>query len=172
MFDTYGCGVNVPAAYAPGVFESCLGDDQLPVKPGVTDIPASSQCTPAQSVQLYTALVSLPRLMMRVLTVRRSRPSAAPAPPPPARVRARLRAPARPPAAVRLPPPPTRLAPLAARMPVCLAWLPSSRSVQASSALPSSHERPVANTTYRLIQFSGLYFCLSMDHGQHHISVR
>ncbi|KZV83513.1 hypothetical protein EXIGLDRAFT_777472 [Exidia glandulosa HHB12029] len=56
IYDTYGCGVNVPAAYKDGVFESCLGDDQLPVKPGVTDIPASSSCTPAQSASLYNAL--------------------------------------------------------------------------------------------------------------------
>ncbi|EJD49129.1 hypothetical protein AURDEDRAFT_112801 [Auricularia subglabra TFB-10046 SS5] len=53
--DTLGCEVNVPASYRDGVFESCLGDDQKQVEAGVSDIPASSQCTPYQSAQIYTA---------------------------------------------------------------------------------------------------------------------
>ncbi|EJD40734.1 hypothetical protein AURDEDRAFT_115774 [Auricularia subglabra TFB-10046 SS5] len=56
IYDIYGCGVNVPAAYKENVFESCLGEDQKPVNPSVTDIPASSQCTPFQSASIYRSL--------------------------------------------------------------------------------------------------------------------
>ena len=59
VFDTYGCRVNVPGAYRPGVFESCVGDDQKPVQPGVTDLPATSSCTPFQSADLFADAVSL-----------------------------------------------------------------------------------------------------------------
>jgi hypothetical protein len=53
IFDTIGCNTNVPAAYENNTFLSCLGDDQAPVEPGVTAIPASSDCTTYQSTQLW-----------------------------------------------------------------------------------------------------------------------
>ncbi|KAK4058437.1 hypothetical protein OIO90_000596 [Microbotryomycetes sp. JL221] len=77
VYDRSGCAVNAPAAYREGVFESCLGDDQLapgvyvgangvtstwtqppegtPVGelPYVPQIPATSQCTAYQSAELY-----------------------------------------------------------------------------------------------------------------------
>ncbi|KAH7096220.1 hypothetical protein BKA62DRAFT_783335 [Auriculariales sp. MPI-PUGE-AT-0066] len=52
--DKLGCNANVPAAYQQGVFESCEGDDQKSIEEGVTDIPASSLCTPYQSAQIYS----------------------------------------------------------------------------------------------------------------------
>lgn len=54
-FDTIGCGPNVPAAYQDGVFLSCLGEDQDPVTPDNTRIPASSNCVTYQSTDLYPA---------------------------------------------------------------------------------------------------------------------
>ncbi|KAM0787539.1 hypothetical protein ACM66B_003610 [Microbotryomycetes sp. NB124-2] len=82
VYDRSGCGVNAPAAYREDVFESCLGDDQLP--PGIyvgsdgqtsewqqpgegtpigqlpysPAIPASSSCTTYRSEALYAALGS------------------------------------------------------------------------------------------------------------------
>ena len=56
IYDTHGCGVNVPADYTPNVFLSCDGDDQRPVQPGVTDIPASSNCVTHTSAAIYAAL--------------------------------------------------------------------------------------------------------------------
>ncbi|KAK4051790.1 hypothetical protein OIV83_002494 [Microbotryomycetes sp. JL201] len=77
VYDRAGCAVNAPAAYREGVFESCLGDDQLapgiytneqgqtltwtqppegtPIGelPYVPFTPASSQCTAYQSAALY-----------------------------------------------------------------------------------------------------------------------
>jgi hypothetical protein len=50
--DTLGCNVNIPAAYVDNVFETCLGDDQKPVTPDLTDIPASSSCTQFSSTAL------------------------------------------------------------------------------------------------------------------------
>jgi len=77
-YDEVGCSYNMPANYGTinGTFESCLGDDQLPVgvyvANGVTStwlqasgfttipytaaIPPSSSCTTYSSAQLYTAL--------------------------------------------------------------------------------------------------------------------
>ncbi|KAH7087970.1 hypothetical protein BKA62DRAFT_745729 [Auriculariales sp. MPI-PUGE-AT-0066] len=59
VFDTYGCGVNVPGAYKENSFESCDSDDQKPVQPGVTDLPATSNCVPAQSAEIYAGLPSV-----------------------------------------------------------------------------------------------------------------
>jgi hypothetical protein len=84
IYDRIGCQFNAPAAYAPNVFESCLGDSQdFPgvytsngqvltyqqppeslgpiVSVGYTArIPASSQCTPGVSSNLYSLAVSVP----------------------------------------------------------------------------------------------------------------
>jgi hypothetical protein len=52
IYDTQGCGFNMPAAYAPGVFLSCLGDNQQ--APGAAPvIPATSSCTTYSSSDLY-----------------------------------------------------------------------------------------------------------------------
>jgi len=60
IYDTEGCGYNAPAAYAPGVFETCDSDNQTPpgtIAPGgVVPLPATSNCVTAQSTALYTAL--------------------------------------------------------------------------------------------------------------------
>jgi len=53
VFDVEGCNTNVPAAYQNGTFLSCLGDDQAPVEPGLSAIPASSDCTTFQSTDLW-----------------------------------------------------------------------------------------------------------------------
>ncbi|KAK4058294.1 hypothetical protein OIO90_000451 [Microbotryomycetes sp. JL221] len=77
VYDRVGCGVNAPAAYKEGAFESCLGDDQLPpgvwidnngqsqtwYQPGegtpIGDLPytpvtpASSSCTSYRSEEIY-----------------------------------------------------------------------------------------------------------------------
>jgi hypothetical protein len=51
-FDTQGCSFNMPAAYAPGLFLSCLGENQQP--PGSPPvIPATSSCTTYTSSVLY-----------------------------------------------------------------------------------------------------------------------
>ncbi|KAH7090896.1 hypothetical protein BKA62DRAFT_725027 [Auriculariales sp. MPI-PUGE-AT-0066] len=56
VYDTQGCGVNLPAAYVDGVFETCDSDDMAPVNPAVTAIPASSNCVPVQSADIYKSL--------------------------------------------------------------------------------------------------------------------
>lgn len=58
IYDEAGCNVNVPAAYRDGVFESCEGDDQAPVQPGVTAIPKSYNCIQYKSSDLYPNSVS------------------------------------------------------------------------------------------------------------------
>ncbi|CAG7854995.1 SubName: Full=Uncharacterized protein {ECO:0000313/EMBL:CCA70590.1} [Serendipita indica DSM 11827] len=80
VFDRIGCQYNAPAAYAPNVFESCLGDSQdfpgvytgangvvstysqppeslgaITAIPYTPRIPASSSCTPYTSSAIYTA---------------------------------------------------------------------------------------------------------------------
>lgn len=75
IFDEIGCQYNAPAAYAPGVFETCLSDNQIPVgiytnaagvtttyvqpsvvvtMPYTASIPASSSCTTYASTQLWS----------------------------------------------------------------------------------------------------------------------
>ncbi|KAH7090895.1 hypothetical protein BKA62DRAFT_751755 [Auriculariales sp. MPI-PUGE-AT-0066] len=56
IYDTQGCGVNLPAAYVDGVFETCDSDDMAPVFPTNTAIPASSNCVQATSSVIYKAL--------------------------------------------------------------------------------------------------------------------
>jgi len=82
IYDRIGCAYNAPAAYTPGVFETCLSDNQDP--PGVytgsdgvvttwkqpgdatpidtlpftARIPASSSCTTYTSSAIYTAAAS------------------------------------------------------------------------------------------------------------------
>lgn len=53
IFDVVGCGDNMPAAYAPGQFLSCLGDNQEPPNGGSIPIPATSSCTTYTSSLLY-----------------------------------------------------------------------------------------------------------------------
>ncbi|ORY92690.1 hypothetical protein BCR35DRAFT_349035 [Leucosporidium creatinivorum] len=77
IYDRIGCNANAPAAYEDGVFESCLGDDQLPpgiyvgengatstysqpgegvvisTLPYVPAIPSTSSCTPYESAAIY-----------------------------------------------------------------------------------------------------------------------
>jgi hypothetical protein len=53
IFDQVGCGDNMPAAYAPGVFLSCLGDNQDPPNGGSIPTPATSSCTTYTSSLLY-----------------------------------------------------------------------------------------------------------------------
>ncbi|KAH7097707.1 hypothetical protein BKA62DRAFT_623515 [Auriculariales sp. MPI-PUGE-AT-0066] len=59
-FDTIGCGPNVPADYDAlenngqfGVFLSCDGEDQDPVTPDNTRVPATSNCVPFKSEQIF-----------------------------------------------------------------------------------------------------------------------
>lgn len=83
VYDRIGCQYNAPAAYAPNVFESCLGDNQdfpgvytsngqvltyqqpaeslgpIANVPYTARIPASSQCTPGVSSSLYSLAVGV-----------------------------------------------------------------------------------------------------------------
>jgi len=81
VFDRIGCNYNAPAAYVPGVFETCLSDDQdfpgvytgangqvttyvqpaeslgpISTMPYTARIPASSSCTTYTSSLIYTGL--------------------------------------------------------------------------------------------------------------------
>jgi hypothetical protein len=82
IYDLIGCAYNAPAAYAPDVFESCLGDSQefpgvyvsngqtltwaqppeslgpITSIPYTPVIPASSDCTTAVSASLYSLAVT------------------------------------------------------------------------------------------------------------------
>ncbi|KAG8994253.1 hypothetical protein FRB94_007282 [Tulasnella sp. JGI-2019a] len=82
LFDLLGCEYNAPAAYAPGVFESCLSDNQDPPgtytgsdgvvstftqppdgtpitsMPYQPKVPATSSCTTLTSASLFTAAAS------------------------------------------------------------------------------------------------------------------
>jgi len=54
IYDTQGCALNMPAAYAPGVFLSCLSDNQTPADPANPPaIPATSSCTTYTSSLIY-----------------------------------------------------------------------------------------------------------------------
>src|ERR1700722_15702756 len=55
IYDTKGCAWNMPAAYAPGVFLSCAGDNQeAPNASSAAPLPATSDCTTYTSSQLYS----------------------------------------------------------------------------------------------------------------------
>jgi hypothetical protein len=56
IYDTQGCGVNLPAQYTEGVFETCDSDDMAPVFPDRSAIPASSNCKPQASADIYKEL--------------------------------------------------------------------------------------------------------------------
>lgn len=65
--DTIGCGPNVPADYDAlenngqyGVFLSCDGEDQDPVTPENTRIPATSNCVPFKSEQIFAVATNAP----------------------------------------------------------------------------------------------------------------
>jgi hypothetical protein len=53
IYDQVGCSANMPAAYAPNVFLSCVGDNQVPPNGGDIPIPATSSCTTYTSSLLY-----------------------------------------------------------------------------------------------------------------------
>jgi len=55
VFDTLGCYPNIPWDYEgnKNVFLSCEGEDQDPVSPDNTRIPASSKCVTYQSTDLW-----------------------------------------------------------------------------------------------------------------------
>jgi len=53
IYDEVGCSANMPAAYAPNVFLSCVGDNQVPPNGGDIPIPATSSCTTYTSSLLY-----------------------------------------------------------------------------------------------------------------------
>jgi len=89
VYDLIGCEYNMPASYQDGIFESCLGDNQLPVglyvvngvtstytqpadslgavttMPYTAAIPASSSCTTYSSAAIYSSqpLPSVPLTM-------------------------------------------------------------------------------------------------------------
>jgi hypothetical protein len=53
MYDTQGCGFNMPASYRPNEFSVCEGDNQNPPG-GDPVIPATSSCTTYSSSDLYS----------------------------------------------------------------------------------------------------------------------